>query len=92
MRTSFHVGMGPGPGGTGWYRRVHARVNARIAQRLQTDARNFRGALYNVASEFNYYAQCARRGGGRRPGNEANTMYVQGIAPCAPPRAPFTHY
>ena len=25
---------------------------------------------------FNYYAQCARRGGGRRPGNEANFYCV----------------
>ena len=25
---------------------------------------------------FNYYAQCARRGGGRRPGNEATKLYV----------------
>ena len=25
---------------------------------------------------FNYYAQCARRGGGRRPGNEATSVWV----------------
>ena len=29
---------------------------------------------------FNYYAQCARRGGGRRPGNEA-TRIIPGARP-----------